>query len=269
MGKRGCHSRQQTTIQTKNTGRKLQLQRKPASTFTVKRNNNQSNYHNGIYCGIAICLSSITFSSPILANSTVVASPSSSSVGSVVNQGIQVQTGSFMYQEIGDGIRCAGSTLTINPFVANVNSWKDPYQPYYNENIYDDSTDAEGNLLFPGKVLYTKPVRTGQPRNNLSRNFGITATIAYPLDREAVRKCKTAMQKRINLLDMAVKTKQLDYSLSRLKHCAAQKKLGVMWAESSPSYVVCEDVILTNPPNVLPDHKHVISGSSAALSDAQ
>ncbi len=61
------------------------------------------------------------------ANSTVVASPSSSSQGSVVNQCIQVQTGSFMYQELGDGIRCSGTTLTVNPFVANVNSWKDPY----------------------------------------------------------------------------------------------------------------------------------------------
>ena len=187
------------------------------------------------------------------ANSTVVASPSSSSQGSVVNQGIQVQTGSFMYQELGDGIRCSGTTLTINPFVANVNSWKDPYEPYYNENIYDDSTDG-----VPGSVLYTKPVRTGQPKNNLSRNFGITATIAMPLDREAVKRCKQAMKKRVEFLDMAVKTKKLDYSLSRLKHCATQKKLGYVFAEDSPSFVVCSDVLLTTPSGVLIQHKHSI-----------
>jgi hypothetical protein len=65
-----------------------------------------------------------------------------------------------MYQELGDGIRCSGTTLTVNPFVANVNSWKDPYEPYYMENIYDDSTDGDGNLLNPGSVLFQKPVRT-------------------------------------------------------------------------------------------------------------
>ena len=192
------------------------------------------------------------------ANSTVVASPSSSSQGSVVNQGIQVQTGSFMYQELGDGIRCSGTTLTINPFVANVNSWKDPYEPYYMENIYDDSTDGDGNLLNPGSVLFQKPVRTGQPKNNLSKNFGITATIAMPLDREAVKRCKQAMQKRVEFLDMAVKAKKLDYSLSRLKHCAAQKKLGYVFAEDSPSFVVCSDVLLTTPSGVLIQHKHSI-----------
>lgn len=204
----------------------------------------------------------------VYGNSTVVASPSSSSQGSVVNQGVQVNTGSFMYQELGDGLRCAGTTLTINPFLANVNSWKDPYEPYYDERIYDDSTDENGNLISPGKILFTKPIRTGQPRNNLSRNFGITMTIATPLDREAVRKCKKAMQKKIELLDMAVKTKKLDYTLSRLKVCAEQKRLGVSYIKSSPSYVACSDVILQNPPNTLPQHQHSID-SVSAVSDVQ
>ena len=164
-----------------------------------------------------------------------------------------------MFQEVGDGIRCSGTTLTINPFISKVDTWKDPYEPTYQENVYDDSTDDDGNLVNPGGILFTKPVRTGQARNNLSFNYGITATIAVPLDRRMTNNCVAAMNSRIKYLDQAYKTKKLDYSLSRLKVCAEQMKLGVMYAKDSPSYVVCEDVRLVNPPNTLPDHKHSIS----------
>ena len=164
-----------------------------------------------------------------------------------------------MFQEVGDGIRCSGTTLTINPFISKVDTWKDPYEPTYQENVYDDSTDDDGNLVNPGGILFTKPVRTGQARNNLSFNYGITATIAVPLDRRMTNNCVAAMTSRVKYLNQAYKTKKLDYSLSRLKVCAEQMKLGVMYAKDSPSYVVCEDVRLVNPPNTLPDHKHSIS----------
>ncbi len=176
----------------------------------------------------------------------------------MINQGIQVQSGTFMFQEVGDGIRCSGTTLTINPFISKVNTWKDPFEPYYDENVYDDSTDDDGNLINPGGVLYTKPVRTGQARNNLSFNYGITATVAVPLDRRMTNRCVAAMNTRVKYLEQAYKAKKLDYALGRLKVCAEQMKLGVVYAKDSPSYVVCEDVRLVNPPNTLPDHTHSI-----------
>jgi len=74
------------------------------------------------------------------------------------------------------------------------------------------------------------------------------------------------MNSRIKYLDQAYKTKKLDYSLSRLKVCAEQLKLGVMYAKDSPSYVVCEDVRLVNPPNTLTDHTHSIEVTSENLS---
>lgn len=168
-----------------------------------------------------------------------------------------------MYQELGDGIRCSGTTLTINPFISKVNTWKDPFEPYYQENVYDDSTDDDGNLINPGGVLYTKPVRTGQAQNNLSFNYGITATIAVPLDKRMTNNCVRAQRTRIDYLEQAYKAKKLDYALGRLKVCAEQLKLGVVYAKDSPSYVVCEDVRLVNPPNTLPDHKHSISSDSS------
>jgi hypothetical protein len=119
------------------------------------------------------------------------------------------------------------------------------FEPTYLENVYDDSTDDDGNLLNPGGVLYTKPIRTGQARNNLSFNYGITATVAVPLDRRMTNNCVAAMNTRIKYLEQAYKAKKLDYSLGRLKVCAEQLKLGVVYAKDSPSYVVCEDVRLS------------------------
>ena len=163
-----------------------------------------------------------------------------------------------MFQEVGDGIRCSGTTLTINPFISKVNTWKDPFEPYYQENVYDDSTDDDGNLINPGGVLYTKPIRTGQAENNLSFNYGITATIAVPLDRRMTNNCVAAMNSRVKYLEQAYKAKKLDYALGRVIVCAEQLKLGVMYSKDSPSYVVCEDVRLVNRPNTLPDHTHSI-----------
>tara|TARA_Y100001963_G_scaffold875_1_gene1214 strand:+ start:252 stop:1094 length:843 start_codon:yes stop_codon:yes gene_type:complete len=254
-----CNTSKQTRLGNKNCWRRFFIHRNSDTTIAAKYNHNKQNYHHRLYSGIGICLYSITFSHPVFANSTTIASPSATSQGSVINQGIQVQSGSFIFQEVGDGIRCSGTTLTINPFISKVDTWKDPYEPTYQENVYDDSTDDNGNLLNPGGVLYTKPIRTGQARNNLSFNYGITATIAVPLDRRMTNNCVAAMNSRIKYLDQAYKTKKLDYSLSRLKVCAEQLKLGVMYAKDSPSYVVCEDVRLVNPPNTLPDHKHSIS----------
>ena len=187
----------------------------------------------------------------------------------MINQGIQVQSGSFMFQEVGDGIRCSGTTLTINPFISKVNTWKDPFEPTYQENVYDDSTDADGNLTNPGGVLYTKPIRTGQARNNLSFNYGITATVAVPLDRRMTNRCVAAMNSRVKYLDQAYKAKKLDYALGRLKVCAEQLRLGVSFLPNSPSFVVCEDVTLITPPNQLINHTHSIkTESTSSGSDA-
>ncbi len=173
-----------------------------------------------------------------------------------------------MEQSFGDGIQCAGSTLTITPFLNGVDTHKLPYEPYYNENIYDERTDDDGNLLYPGNVIYTKPIRTGQPRNNLSFNYGFSATVSIPLDRKLSKQCKRAANARIAMIEQAYHTKRLDFELSRMKVCAEQKKLGVTFAKSSDYYKICEDIILLNPPNTLPQHSHSI-GSASAVSDVQ
>jgi hypothetical protein len=254
-----CNPRKQTRLENNESRPSFQFYRKSTKQRALKYNNNKQNHYYRIISRIGICLYSIIFSQPIFANSTTIASPSATSSGSVINQGISVNQGGFIYQELGDGIRCSGTTLTVNPFVSKVNAWKDPFEPHYWENIYDDSTDADGNLTNPGGVLYQKKVRTGQARNNLSFNYGVTATISVPLDKRLLNNCVRAQNSRVKYLEQAYKARKLDYALSRLKICAEQLKLGVTYAKSSASYVTCEDVRLVNPPNTLPDHKHIIS----------
>ena len=254
-----CNPRKQTRLENNKSRPSFQFYGKSSKQRTLKYNNNQSNYYNRILSGIGFCLYSIISTQPVLANSTTIASPSATSSGSVINQGISVQQGGFMLQELGDGIRCSGTTLTINPFISKVNTWKDPFEPHYWENIYDDSTDDAGNLTNPGGILYQKKIRTGQAKNNLSFNYGITATISVPLDKRMTNNCVAAQNSRVKYLEQAYKARKLDYALSRLKICAEQLRLGATFAKSSASYVTCEDVRLVNPPNTLPDHKHSIS----------
>ena len=264
-----CNPRQQTRLENNQSRPSFQFYGKSSKQRTLEYNNNKQNHNNRILSGIGVCLYSVIFCQPIFANNTTIASPSATSSGSVINQGISVNQGGFIYQELGDGIRCSGTTLTINPFISKVNAWKDPFEPHYMENIYDDSTDDDGNLTNPGDVLYQKKVRTGQARNNFSFNYGVTATISVPLDKRLLNNCVAAMNSRIKYLNQAYKAKKLDYALSRLKVCAEQLKLGVSYLPSSESFVVCEDVTLITPPNQLIDHSHSIEvGAATNASDA-
>ena len=136
--------------------------------------------------------------------------------------------------------------------------------------------DSEGNAIpdgrpdNPGAVLFYKPVRTGQ-KTNFSINGGITATISVPLDRSHVRACRAAAEKQVALLDAALADKRLNHEIARLKNCGELMKEGVMFHPDSPYASVCADVVLVNPPGVIPPHTHSIPTSSKRVdsSDAE
>jgi hypothetical protein len=71
-------------------------------------------YHH-LYYAVVICLLAIT---PAWGegNTTVVASPQSSSAGSVTNQAVQINQGSYNNQAFGSGLTCSGPTLVFTPF---------------------------------------------------------------------------------------------------------------------------------------------------------
>ena len=212
----------------------------------------------------------LLFAGPVNAQVSSTAAPVANSSGSVTNQAVQV-TPSKTFTSVINGVSCQGATLTINPFLSSTTGWSDPYEKYYNEPVYDTldlvgAFDPEGNPIpdgrpdRPGHVIFEKPVRTGQ-KTNFSLNGGITAQISIPLDRSHIRTCRAAAERQVALMDAALADKRLNYELARLKTCSDLMKEGVIFRPSSPYASICADVVLVNPPGVLPPHTHSIPTS--------
>ena len=212
----------------------------------------------------------LLFAGPVNAQVSSTAAPVANSSGSVTNQAVQVVP-SKTFASVINGVQCQGATLHINPFLSSTTGWSDPYERFYNDPVYDtlDVTgafDPEGNPVpdgrpdNPGSILFHKPVRTGQ-KTNFSLNGGITAQISIPLDRSHIRTCRAAAERQVALMDAALADKRLNYELARLKTCSDLMKEGVIFRPSSPYASICADVVLVNPPGVLPPHTHSIPTS--------
>jgi|TARA_R100000482_G_scaffold124361_2_gene76927 hypothetical protein len=216
----------------------------------------------------------LLFCAPAQAQVSSTAAPVANSSGSVTNQAVQVvpsRTATFQY----NAFSCPGTTLHLNPFLSSTTSWAQPYESHYNEPVYDTidlvgAFDPEGNPVpdgqpdNPGNVLFYKPIRTGQ-KNNFSINGGITAQITIPLDRRHVRACQEAAKKQVALLDAKLADSRLNYEIARLKNCAELMKQGIMFHPDSPYSKICADVVLVNPPGVIPPHKHTIPTSAKTV----
>jgi len=220
----------------------------------------------------------LLLTAPAQAQVSSTAAPVANSSGSVTNQAVQVIPSKQFTNTYGGGISCQGATLNINPFISTTTGWAQPYESHYNEPVYDTidvigAFDSEGNSIpdgrpdNPGDVLFYKPVRTGQ-KTNLSINGGITATISIPLDRHHVRTCRKAAEKQVALLDATLADKRLNHEIARLRNCGTLMKEGVIFRPSSPYASICADVILVNPPGVLPPHTHSIPTSSSTAGNA-
>ena len=226
----------------------------------------------------------LLLTAPAQAQVSSTAAPVANSSGSVTNQAVQVIPSTQFTNTYGGGISCQGATLNINPFLSSTTSWATPYESHYGEPVYDTldlvgAFDPEGNAIpdgqpdNPGNVLFYKPVRTGQ-KTNFSINGGITATISIPLDRAHIKSCHRAAEKQVALLDAQLADKRLNYELARLKNCAELMQKGIMFHPDSPYSKICADVLLTNPPGVIPPHIHPITyakpaGSSGAAKQIQ
>ena len=223
----------------------------------------------------------LLLSAPAQAQVSSTAAPVANSSGSVTNQAVQVVPSRQFTNTYGGGISCQGATLNINPFISSTTGWADPYEAQYADPVYDTidivgAFDSEGNAIpdgrpdNPGAILFYKPVRTGQ-KTNFSINGGITATISIPLDRSHVRACRAAAEKQVALLDAKLADSRLNYEIARLKNCADLMKEGVMFHPDSPYAKICADVVLVNPPGVIPPHTHSIPTSAKRVdpSDVQ
>ncbi len=205
---------------------------------------------------------------PAASQVSATASPVSNSSGSVVNQAVQIVPGQYMKYSVGSGIQCDGATLNISPFISSTHSFGQPDNEYYHENVYDNSDNfglidpetgldgPDGIPDNPGKVLYTKPQRTGY-RQNFSNNFGITATFSIPLDWGPINLCKDAQRKQVALYEQSLADKRLNYEMGRLKACAQAIREGYGWSDNSPFKAICADVVLKPIP--VEGHTHAIT----------
>ena len=266
------HNRFQQTLATNNN---TQSTRTKISDYNPENNRGNFSHRHGFHVQpikfILIALNIL--SAPVYANEvggvSATANPVANSSGSVTNQAIQVLQGPYITNTYGNGVQCQGSTLNITPFLTMSDSWKEPYEREWLDPVYDTSdVDNDGVIDNPGAILYYKPTRTGQ-KSNHNIGWGISATISIPLDKRHTEGCLKAANTQNQYYAQLVANKRLDFEISRLKHCAEQKKLGVSFHPKSPSYKICADILVTNPHGVIPNHQHVLSSESSTSSDEQ
>ena len=192
------------------------------------------------------------------------AAPVANSSGSVTNQAIQVLQGPYITNTYGGGIQCQGPTMNITPYVTGSASATKPYEPYYQDPVYDmRDMDEDGAPDNPGSVLYRVPVRTGQ-KDNYNLGVGFSMTWSRPLDQKLQDQCKEAAAANIDLMKQTTANKRLDFEIARLKNCGELMKQGIMFHPKSPYYKVCADVVVNNPPGHTHPHYHTIPSSSDA-----
>ena len=191
--------------------------------------------------------------SPVNANT--VSSPSASSSGTVINNGYQSISGGFPTHRFSNGIQCQLPTLGINPFITKGENFSLPRATTTRTNIYDLSEDANGNLINPGRILYTSE----QPRldqTTYNYNYGVTVSLQIPLGKKFDDMCLRAAEANVKGQEFALTKAKLEANLTRLKVCAEQLKLGVKFVGEDA--VSCKNVVLTTVPNQVLPHTHEI-----------
>ena len=266
----------QTKLYTDDTRRSVSVHRNvQRSGFKHADNNSKNdrsykrNRHNLNFLAIILSvLSPALVQQRVLAETvggvSATAAPVANSSGSVTNQAIQVLQGPYITNTYGGGIQCQGPTLNITPYVTGSASKQSPYEPYYNDPVYDmRDMDEDGAPDNPGSVLYQVPVRTGQ-KDNYNLGLGFSATWSRPLDQKLQDQCKEAAAANIELMKQTTANKRLDFEIARLKNCGELMKQGIQFHPRSPYYKVCADVVVNNPPGHTHPHYHTIPSSSDA-----
>lgn len=212
-------------------------------------------------------LSPSTAFSETVGGVSATASPVANSSGSVTNQAIQVLQGPYITNTYGSGIQCQGPTLNFTPYITGAVSKQKPYEPYYQDPVYDvtdnfgafdenDNPIGDGILDNPGDVIFYKKTRTGQ-KDNYNLSVGFSATWSTPLDKKLQEQCKEAATANIEMMQQLTANKRLDFEIARLKNCGNLIKEGISFHPKSPYYKICADVVVRDKTYITP-HRHTI-----------
>ena len=262
----------QTSIHTNNTRSSVSVYRNLQRTWFKQSNNYSKSDRGGKRNRYYKYLLPITllFANPSYAETvggvSATASPVANSSGSVTNQAIQVLQGPYITNTYGGGIQCQGPTRNFTPYVTGTASASKPYEPYYNDPVYDISDLNEDGLIDnPGDILFTKKTRTGQ-KDNYSLGLGFSMTWSTPTDKKLQDLCKEAASSNIEMMQQITANKRLDFEIARLKNCGELKLKGIQFHPKSPYFKVCADVLVNNPPGHKHPHVHAIPSVSRQTS---
>jgi hypothetical protein len=161
---------------------------------------------------------------------TAIANPQATSTGSVTNQAVQVLQGPYVTNSYGGGVSCQGPTFNFTPFVVGTRSGSRPFEAY--ADIDNDPTTGVNGLE-----------RTGQ-KDNFSNNFGLSATLSFPLDGGLQERCKTAADTWTARQRAETDKARLDFELVRLLKCGEAMKGGIFFNPASPYAKICADVLV-------------------------
>ena len=146
----------QTNIHTDNARSSVSVHRNVSGSGFKQSNNNskgnrgyQRHRHNKYLYAIILSglLSPTTAMGETVGGVSATAAPVANSSGSVTNQAIQVLQGPYITNTYGGGIQCQGPTLNFTPYVTGSVSAARPYEPYYQDPIYDVSDLNEDGVL--------------------------------------------------------------------------------------------------------------------------
>lgn len=258
---------------------KLQSPRLAESHHHTKNNDypKRNRYNQYLYPVIAAVLSvsSLPLNAETVGGVSATANPIANSSGSVTNQAIQVLQGPYIQNGYGDGIVCQGPTANFTPYVTRNTSWQFPYEANYSDPVYNmldliGDTDSSGNAIpdgipdNPGEILYYRDVRTGQ-KDNYNWNAGFSATISWPLDREAQKLCKEAAKNHNALRAQMVSNRRLEFELTRLSKCGELAQKGIIFHPKSPYHAICADVVSNTAILQSTPHTHTIPSTDASV----
>ena len=214
----------------------------------------KSNYRNFARLCNAISIA-LLCSSPVYANTTI-SSPSSSSQGTVINNGYQTINGNFPTHRFSNGIQCQLPTLAFTPFVTKGEGFNTPRISTSRTNIYDTATDSEtGQLLNPGSILYVaEQERIDQTNHNLS--YGATISLQVPLGKRFNNECLKAAQAYRKTQEFMLEAKRLEVNLNRAKVCGAMLREGIKFVGDDA--ISCRNIVLTTIPDQILPHTHEI-----------
>ena len=267
-------SNRQTKFHTDDTRSSVSIHRNPVcSRFTKSYDYPENNrgYKRNRYYKYLSAVIALFVAAPVNAETvggvSATASPVANSSGSVTNQAIQVLQGPYITNTYGGGIQCQGPTRNFTPYVTGTASAAKPYEPWYDDPVYDISDNAgafdddgnpigDGIIDNPGRILFHKRTRTGQ-KDNFSIGIGFSMTWSTPTDKKLQDLCKTAAASNIQLMQQAHANKRLDFEIARLKNCGELMQKGIFFKPGTEMAKVCADVMVVNK-NYIAPHTHPI-----------